>query len=97
MKTIIILIVAAMAFLVLPSLAQEEPADKPAVEAPDTTNKQDDEQAPTETFEAAKDAIIKAIEKVFDEEGEVTEQEAEAENPTDAPPVPDPNAPKSSD
>ena len=38
MKTIIILVVAAMAFLALPSLAQEQPAEKPAVEAPDTTN-----------------------------------------------------------
>ncbi len=80
MKTIIILVTAAMAVLVLPSLAQDEPADKPAVEAPDTTKKQDDEQSPAEAFEEAKDAIIKAIEKVFDEEEEA-EQESEAEKP----------------
>lgn len=80
MKTIITLVAVAMAFLVLPSLAEDEPADKPAVEAPDTPKKQDDQQSEDEAFEEVKDAIIKAIEKVFeDEEGNGTEQKKKSE------------------
>jgi len=62
MKTISILVVAAMALLALPSLAQEEPDEKPAVESPDTTNKHADEHSADEAIDKAKDATNKAIE-----------------------------------
>jgi len=158
MKTFTFLLVAAMAFLPMPSLAQEEPADKPAAESSSTTNKVDHElsadeaidkakDATNKAIETAKDAIIEAIEKakehtssaietgkeatedaidkaskattildkaaeatreilekvkqatsaILEKAKEVTEQKSEADEPTDTPPAPDPNAPKSSE
>jgi Skp family chaperone for outer membrane proteins len=158
MKTFTFLLVAAMALMVLPSLAQEEPADKPAVESSSTTTKVDHElsadeaidkakDATNKAIDTAKDAIIEAIEKakehtssaidsgkeatedaidkaseatnildkaaeatreilekvkqatsaILEKAKEVTEQKSEADEPTDTPPAPDPNAPKSSD
>jgi Skp family chaperone for outer membrane proteins len=158
MKTFTFLLVAAMALMVLPSLAQEEPADKPAVESSSTTNKVDHElsadeaidkakDATNKAIDTAKDAIIEAIEKakehtssaidsgkeatedaidkaseatsildkaaeatreilekvkqatsaILEKAKEVTEQKSEADEPTDTPPAPGPNAPKSSD
>jgi len=74
MKTIKLLIAAAMVLLPLPLTAQELPAAKPDVKGPDTTNGKADNRSADEAIddakgatnaaiEAAKEAIIKAIDK----------------------------------